>query len=63
VDDERDRGGVPAGVVAEVADDELRRVVVGGLDLPGRPAPLVRLVRAPVVAPVQMDPSRENILV
>jgi len=51
IDDERDRGGVPAGVLAVVADDELGRVVIGGLDLPGRLAPLVCLVGAPVVAP------------
>jgi hypothetical protein len=51
LDDERDRGGVPAGVLAEVVDDELGRVVIGGLDLPGRLAPLVWLVSAPIVAP------------
>lgn len=39
-------------MLAEVADDELGRVGIGGLDLPCRPAPLVWPVRAPVVAPV-----------
>nr|CAB3502616.1 unnamed protein product [Digitaria exilis] len=44
VDDERDRGGVPAGVLAVVADDELGWVVVGGLDLPADPATALALL-------------------
>lgn len=44
-------GGVLAGVLAEVADDELRGVGLGFLHLLRGLAALIVLVRAPVVAP------------
>jgi hypothetical protein len=52
LDYDGDRGGVPAGVLAEVADDVLRRVGVRDLNLLPGLAPLVYRVRAPVIAPV-----------
>uniref|UniRef100_J3MP58 Uncharacterized protein n=1 Tax=Oryza brachyantha TaxID=4533 RepID=J3MP58_ORYBR len=55
LEDERDRGGVPAGVLTVVADDELRRVGFGGLDLLRGHASLVWLVRAPVVTPAEIE--------
>jgi hypothetical protein len=55
LDDDGERGGVLAGVLAEVADDVLRRVGVRDLNLLPGLAPLVSRVRAPVIAPVCVD--------
>lgn len=61
LDDERDGGRVPAGVLTVVADDELRRVRLGGLYLLCGHTTLVWPMRAPVVAPAERSTTRSLI--